>query len=102
MRTVAAAQTRNRRSGVVRAVLACVAAYAALVLLGVYGARVLQMVRKAASPPPQADPSEDRYFRTCREAHLAGVYSIPRSSKAYRPALDADGDGLACEPYFGG
>jgi hypothetical protein len=42
------------------------------------------------------------YFRNCAEAHAAGYYNIPRGSPGYRLALDADGDGIACEPYSGG
>jgi hypothetical protein len=41
------------------------------------------------------------YFRDCRSAKAAGFYNIPRHHPAYRPQLDADNDGLACEPYRG-
>ncbi|MDQ0465870.1 hypothetical protein QO010_003662 [Caulobacter ginsengisoli] len=40
-------------------------------------------------------------FPDCRVAHEAGFYDIPRSSPAYSPDQDGDGDGLACEPYHG-
>ncbi|WP_368044722.1 excalibur calcium-binding domain-containing protein [Sabulicella glaciei] len=39
------------------------------------------------------------YFPNCAAAHEAGYYNIPVGSPGYRPPLDADGDGLACEPY---
>ena len=39
------------------------------------------------------------YYRNCARAHAAGVYSIPRGAPGYRAPLDADADGLACEPY---
>ena len=42
-----------------------------------------------------------RYFRNCRAAHAAGRYNIRRGDPSYRSALDADNDGLACEPYRG-
>lgn len=43
---------------------------------------------QAVSPPAFAD---------CTEARRAGRADIPRSDPAYRAALDADGDGIACE-----
>jgi hypothetical protein len=39
------------------------------------------------------------YVRTCEEAEASGLAPIPRSSPLYRENLDADGDGMACEPY---
>lgn len=45
----------------------------------------------------QAQPY--RYFRNCRAAHAAGRYNIRRGDPSYRAQLDADNDGLACEPY---
>ena len=39
------------------------------------------------------------FYARCSEAHAQGVYSIPRDGPGYRQELDADDDGLACEPY---
>lgn len=39
------------------------------------------------------------YYRTCRDAFQDGRANILRGEPAYREALDADGDGKACEPY---
>lgn len=39
------------------------------------------------------------YYPTCASAHAAGKYSIKRGEPGYRWRLDADNDGLACEPY---
>lgn len=52
---------------------------------------------------PGAPPNQVRsiYFRNCAEAHAAGYYNIPRGSPGYRTMLDADLDGLACEPLRG-
>ena len=44
-----------------------------------------------------ADPP----YQNCNDAHADGRYSIPTSDPAYRPDLDLDGDGLACEPAKG-
>lgn len=41
------------------------------------------------------------YFANCAQAHASGQYSIRRGRPGYRPELDADGDGRACEPYRG-
>lgn len=52
-----------------------------------------------AAPPPatQAPVAAGAYFRNCREAHAAGRYNIPVGDPAYRPGLDRDHDGFACE-----
>lgn len=49
------------------------------------------------------DPALDlkRPFSNCAAAHYAGVFNIPRTSKAYVERQDGDGDGRACEPYPG-
>ena len=50
-----------------------------------------------SAPAAVADPP----YRNCTEAHADGRYNIPSDDPAYRPALDRDGDGYACEPYKG-
>jgi hypothetical protein len=40
------------------------------------------------------------YYHSCREAFQDGRANISRGESGYRPELDADGDGLACEPYL--
>lgn len=42
------------------------------------------------------------YYRNCAAARAAGVAPIYRGEPGYRPPLDRDGDGVACEPYRGG
>lgn len=37
-------------------------------------------------------------YQNCSEARADGRSSIPYTDPAYRPELDFDGDGLACEP----
>lgn len=55
----------------------------------------------------QTDPADEAlgftsqpgaYYPSCRAAHQAGRTNIRRGESGYRPQLDADGDGLACEP----
>ncbi|HEU4743365.1 MAG TPA: excalibur calcium-binding domain-containing protein [Meiothermus sp.] len=48
------------------------------------------------SSPPTPAPS-GVYYRNCAEARAAGAAPIYRGQPGYRPALDRDGDGVACE-----
>jgi hypothetical protein len=45
--------------------------------------------------------SDEPYYRRCADARAAGVAPIYRGEPGYRPPLDADNDGVACEPYGG-
>jgi hypothetical protein len=48
----------------------------------------------------RADPVvTDVYFPNCAAARAAGVAPIYAGQPGYRPGLDADNDGIACEPY---
>ena len=42
--------------------------------------------------------SADPPYQHCNQARADGRSSIPFTDPAYRPELDLDGDGLACEP----
>lgn len=44
-----------------------------------------------------AGAAGDVYYRNCTEARDAGVAPIRRGEPGYRPALDRDRDGIACE-----
>ena len=39
------------------------------------------------------------YYPGCSEAHAAGATPIYRGSPGYRPGMDGDNDGIACEAY---
>lgn len=41
------------------------------------------------------------YFRNCAAARAAGAAPIREGQPGYRVELDADRDGIACEPYSG-
>lgn len=41
--------------------------------------------------------STDAYYKNCTAARDAGAAPILRGEPGYRPALDRDGDGVACE-----
>lgn len=41
----------------------------------------------------------ETYYASCRDAFQDGRSNIRRGEPGYRRPLDADDDGLACEPY---
>ncbi|HEY8591918.1 MAG TPA: excalibur calcium-binding domain-containing protein [Sphingomicrobium sp.] len=41
------------------------------------------------------------YYPNCNAARAAGVAPIYAGEPGYREPLDADGDGISCEPYRG-
>jgi len=55
---------------------------------------------RAIAPDRSAAPS-GTFFRNCKEAWAAGDAPIYRGQPGYRPEMDGDGDGIACEPYRG-
>ncbi|AMU25501.1 Excalibur domain-containing protein [Mycobacteroides abscessus] len=46
-----------------------------------------------ATAPTHADPP----YGSCKEAHADGAYNIKKGDPGYRPKLDRDNDGVACE-----
>jgi endonuclease YncB( thermonuclease family) len=52
-------------------------------------------VRAAARPAGE-------YYRNCAAARAAGAAPLHPGQPGYRPEMDADSDGVACEPYRGG
>ena len=70
---------------------------------------------KAASPAPQTQPrpttlpkpaaqptyppprNDTPYYANCTAARAAGAVPLYRGQPGYRPAMDRDGDGVACE-----
>ncbi|MGX7825717.1 excalibur calcium-binding domain-containing protein [Actinokineospora sp. 24-640] len=51
----------------------------------------------ATKPAPTTAKKPAGYYRNCTAARAAGVAPIPLGSPGYRPALDRDHNGLACE-----
>lgn len=71
-----------------------------LTLSAVAGAITGGMVIAASAPwsasaaaPTQVDPP----YGSCKEAHADGAYNIKKGDPGYRPKLDRDNDGVACE-----
>ena len=44
--------------------------------------------------------SDSAYYPNCAAAREAGVAPINEGEPGYRPKLDRDSDGVACEPYL--
>lgn len=54
-----------------------------------------------ASAPQATQSQRSVYYSGCREARAAGAAPIYRGQPGYRPGMDGDNDGIACEPYRG-
>lgn len=82
--------------------------------LGIWGSDFQQPVDyRAASPrahraKPQASAVRQPiassapsgvYYRNCNAAWAAGAAPLYRGQPGYRPEMDGDGDGVACEPF---
>ena len=46
-------------------------------------------------------PPAGAYYSGCNDARAAGVAPIYAGEPGYRPEMDGDGDGVACERYRG-
>ena len=46
-------------------------------------------------------PQSDAYYPDCDAARSAGAAPLYHGDPGYRPPLDGDNDGIACEPYRG-
>lgn len=67
-------------------------------------ARPEQYAQRAQADQPeavgQAPPaSNEVYYRNCAAARAAGAAPLYRGQPGYRPQMDGDSDGIACEPY---
>lgn len=62
---------------------------------------------RPSEPAPEVEAASSatgrpyRHFTSCNDARLAGYGSIQSFEPSYRPELDEDGDGVACEPWPG-
>ena len=68
----------------------------------------VQQLTSRATPAPLADlhgrarkPQLGDYWPRCAYAKAAGSAPIYAGEPGYRRKLDADHDGIACEPFFG-
>ena len=49
----------------------------------------------------QRVPQVGDHWSGCNDARAAGVTPLRFGEPGFRPEMDGDGDGLACEPYHG-
>jgi len=47
------------------------------------------------------EPQAGDWWGGCNDARRAGTEPIYRGEPGYRPEMDGDDDGIACEPYTG-
>lgn len=47
----------------------------------------------------ESTPAPGAYYSGCNEARAAGVAPLYAGEPGYRPEMDGDSDGIACEPY---
>ena len=46
----------------------------------------------------ERDPADGDFWHGCNDARAAGAAPIYRGEPGYRPEMDGDNDGIACEP----
>lgn len=57
---------------------------------------------QAPSRSSSAGPATSAvYYRGCNDVRAAGAAPLYRGQPGYRPEMDGDNDGIACEPYRG-
>lgn len=69
---------------------------AALTQLVIWEYQKIEARKLALSAIPQG-----KVWRSCGEVRAAGVAPLFKADPGYNSFLDADGDGVACEPYIG-
>ncbi len=58
-------------------------------------------VAVAAGVKRRRAPAPGDHWTGCNDARQAGTAPIYRDEPGYRPDMDGDGDGIACEPIRG-
>jgi hypothetical protein len=86
------AQRATTRSSVLQVVGAALMAGLAIGAVWTAGTNRSQAYVRASAPPAGA------YYPGCNAARAAGVAPIYEGEPGYRPELDGDSDGIACEP----
>lgn len=64
-----------------------------------HGEIVAASIREVDEPGPSESSEPAGHYENCTEAHRDDSYDIPRDAPAYRPELDRDRDGVACEAH---
>ena len=66
---------------------------------GLMVASAIAMLASQKPVPASTVKPADGYYANCTVARAAGVTPIMRGEHGYRPELDRDRDGVACEPW---
>jgi hypothetical protein len=75
----------------------------ALIALGAVLGGGTFLVLDTVNPSPNHGSEfslRDPYYQTCREAFQDGRAKMRSGEPGYRAELDADNDGIACEPFL--
>jgi hypothetical protein len=94
--------TRNRLARLAAWLLIAIIVVCVVVVIVALAKRGVSLPRPPRSPYPtthfSTTPSRSGvYYKNCAEAHKDGRWNIPADDPAYRPALDKNHDGIACE-----
>lgn len=93
---------RSRRSHTMRSLFRQLGGNVGLLALGVAIGGGTFLALDALTPSAEPDRTfslRAPYYHTCRDAFQDGRTSIRRDEPGYRSELDADNDGIACEPF---
>jgi len=70
---------------------------AAAIAVGIAGAPLAHADPSTTTSPTTTTTGSGVYYKNCKAACAAGAAPIRRGQPGYRPELDRDGDGIACE-----
>jgi Excalibur calcium-binding domain len=70
---------------------------AGAIAVGIAGAPVAGATPSTITPSPAPTTGSSVYYPNCKAACNAGAAPIYQGQPGYRPSLDRDGDGVACE-----
>ena len=94
---------RSKRSDTLRSLFRQIGGNAGMLALGVLIGGGAFLALDTLNPPAERREAlslRPVFYQTCRDAFQDGRVNIPRGEPGYRPGLDADDDGLACEPFL--
>ena len=79
----------------------------AAVIAGLAGGALFALSGRGASTASNGLPRRNSvaasvYYPGCNAARAAGAAPLFRGQPGYRPEMDGDGDGIACEPHRAG
>ncbi len=67
------------------------------IAIGIAAAPAANAAPTTNAPTPPPTDGSSVYYPNCAAARAAGVAPLHRGDPGYRPGLDRDGDGIACE-----